>query len=133
MKLLRLVKGETVAAVVTEHDNGYLLQKPMNVVSDISSKGHVELLLYPFIPTTVTKDKSITIRKEHVLFMVEMVDSVAKYAADFANSYYDKSEVVQVRDVTKTKRRDAHREAADMLNLDKLLESSNDDDGEDEE
>lgn len=122
----KLINGLAVISVSVTHGDGWKLDRPLQCMSDVSPDGHSELLMFPFIPSTLTTVKEITLTNDKILFSVPVIDSVAEFVIKFAKQYFDQDKTIGVTDVTKS-RQGARNE--DVMNLLKDLEKSNESDG----
>lgn len=129
----RTDNGSNVVASIVNSSNGWTLDRPLQCLTDIGPEGHSELLMFPYIPSTISEDKQVVLHDDRILFTVSVIDAVAKYVDRFATEYYDRDQTIAVTDVTKSKRGQTNKDVMDLLQgLENSKNGKRDDGGDDE-
>jgi len=93
IKILKLITGQELVADITVNDPVYKLVKPfaLQMARDPNDeKGPLQLALFPYAP--YTKDHTLHIRKENVVWFEELPESMIK---DYNSALINLSDVKQ--------------------------------------
>lgn len=93
IKILKLITGQELVADITVNDFVYKLVKPfaLQMARDPNDeKGPLQLALFPYAP--YTKDHTLHIRKENVVWFEELPESMIK---DYNSALINLSDVKQ--------------------------------------